>query len=203
MTPRQTEDAVSGRATAAAVLPAAVLPAVVLLAVGLLTAACADASNGELPPQQVPAPTDAGPLAVPFDTATAFVRTGTDSYTLRVEIAERDAQRAYGLMDRAALADDAGMVFLYERQQSGDAGFWMYRTRIPLDIAYFDGAGRIVAIRQMEPCPVQDQARCQVLASGYAPGAPYYGALEVNLGWLRERGIDVGDHVVVPGRLGS
>jgi uncharacterized protein len=194
MTPPLVSDVVIGRATAAAVLLAVTV---------LLSAACADASNGEPPPQQVPAPTDAGPLAVPFDTATAFVRTGTDSHTLRVEIAERDAQRAYGLMDRDALDDDAGMIFLYERQQPADAGFWMYRTRIPLDIAYFDGAGRIVAIRQMEPCPVQDQARCQVLASGYAPGAPYYGALEVNRGYFRERGIDVGDHVVVPGRLGS
>lgn len=194
MTPPLMGDVVVSRATAAAVL---------LAVAALLTAACAEASNGEPPPQQAPAPIDAGPLAVPFDTATAFVRTGTDTHALRVEIAERDAQRAYGLMDRDALDDDAGMIFLYELQQSGDAGFWMYRTRIPLDIAYFDGAGRIVAIRQMEPCPVQDQARCQVLASGYAPGAPYYGALEVNRGYFRERGIDVGDHVVLPGRLGS
>jgi uncharacterized protein len=176
-----------------------------LIAMVLLPAAsCADASNGEPAAEQVPAPAaDAGPLAVQFDTATVFVRTGTAEHTLRVEVAESDAQRSYGLMDRDALADDAGMIFFYETQQPAEAGFWMYRTRIPLDIAYFDGAGRIVAIRQMEPCPVQDQARCQLLATGYAPGAPYYGALEVNLGWFRDHGVDVGDHIVLPGRLGS
>jgi uncharacterized protein len=170
--------------------------------IAFLFAGCnPDASNGELPPHQVPAETR--PLAITFDTATAFVRTDEDTHALRVEIADREAQRAYGLMDRDVLDSDAGMIFLYETQQPGEAGFWMYRTRIPLDIAFFDGAGRITAILQMEPCPVEDQARCQAMAAAYAPGTPYYGALEVNRGWFRERGVAVGHHVTLPGRLGG
>jgi hypothetical protein len=30
----------------------------------------------------------------------------------------------------------AGMLFVYDSTQPGNAGFWMYRTRIPLDIAF-------------------------------------------------------------------
>jgi len=28
------------------------------------------------------------------------------------------------------------MLFVYDSTQPPDAGFWMYRTRIPLDIAF-------------------------------------------------------------------
>lgn len=139
---------------------------------------------------------DAPPATVHFDTATAYVLTGTDSLTLRVEIAERADQRAYGLMDRDELADDAGMVFLYPRPQSGQSGFWMYRTRIPLDIAFFDEAGRIVATRQMQPCTSPDPARCET----YAPGRDYTGALEVNRGYLARHGVEVGDRIRLPYR---
>ncbi|CAN5655314.1 hypothetical protein BH23GEM10_BH23GEM10_00640 [soil metagenome] len=143
------------------------------------------------------------PAAVPFDTATAYLVTATDSITLRVDIADSDDRRAYGLMDRDALDDDAGMIFLYDVQQPGSSGFWMYRTRIPLDIAFVDGAGRIVAIRHMEPCPSRERSRCEELARGYNPGEPYYGALEVNNGYFAEHGVVVGDRVVLPGRIGG
>jgi uncharacterized membrane protein (UPF0127 family) len=118
---------------------------------------------------------------------------------MTVEVADRGDQRAYGLMDRDELDADAGMIFIYEEVQSGDTGFWMYRTRIPLDIAYFDGAGRIVAIQQMMPCTSLDPDRC----SGYAAGVPFFGAVEANRGYFTRNGISVGDRVVLPGRIGG
>src|SRR5690606_20476599 len=113
--------------------------------------------------------------------------------------ADRPDQRAFGLMDRDELGTDAGMIFIYEQVQSGDTGFWMYRTRIPLDIAYFDGSGRIVAIHQMMPCTSLDPQRCV----GYAAGVPFFGAVEANRGWFTRNGIGVGDRIVMPGRLGG
>lgn len=167
------------------------------------------ACGGEDAAQQTSQVADEGgaiadyPLAVPFDTAPAYLVTATDSITLRVEVADTDDRRAFGLMDRDALDDDAGMIFLYDVQQPGSSGFWMYRTRIPLDIAFLDGAGRIVAIRHMEPCTSRERARCEEMARGYNPGEPYYGALEVNSGYFAEHGVAVGDRVVVPGRIGG
>lgn len=128
---------------------------------------------------------------VSFDSATIRVHTPSGVVRLRVELAQSREQQTMGLMERQSLADSAGMLFLYERDQPADAGFWMYRTRISLDIAFLDSAGVVVATRQMEPCPA-------TLASGcpsYAPGVPYRAALEVNAGALARHGITLGSRV--------
>ena len=174
--------------------PAAALTACVLTA-------CSD-TNGEAPaPGNAPPPAAApgAPTPVSFDTATIIFITSSDSIRMNAEVAARADQRAYGLMDRDELDADAGMIFLYDDVQSGDTGFWMYRTRIPLDIAYFDGAGSIVAIQQMMPCTSIDPARC----TGYAAGVPFFGAVEASRGYFTRNRIRVGDRVVMPGRLGA
>jgi uncharacterized protein len=128
-----------------------------------------------------------------FDTASAVIVTATDTVPLSVELAEREDQRSYGLMERASLPQDAGMIFLYGSEQPADAGFWMYRTRIPLDIAFLDEEGTILTILAMEPCPDVDPRGCR----SYPPGVPYYSALEVNRGWFAQRGVGVGDRVIL------
>lgn len=138
------------------------------------------------------------PPAVAFDTTGIRIETATDTFPLTVEVARSEAQRTQGLMERRTLSEDAGMIFLFEEPQGPEEGFWMFRTRIPLDIAYLDGEGRIVAIRQMEPCQSTYAQACRAESSGYAPGAPYSAALEVNRGWLEERSVGVGDRVVLP-----
>lgn len=69
----------------------------------------------------------------------------------------------------------------------------MYRTRFPLDIAYLDDSGRVVAIRRMEPCTSPVAEFCPT----YPPGQPYTSALEVPRGYFEGRGIGVGDSVVL------
>jgi uncharacterized protein len=138
------------------------------------------------PPANLPSP-------VAFDTAAARIETMTDTFRVRVEIAERDEQRAYGLMERTSLPEDVGMIFLYRQQQPGSAGFWMYRTRIPLDIAFLDAEGLIVAILGMEPCPSPDPRWCPT----YAPEIPYHAALEMNRGWFARNSVRIGDRVIL------
>jgi uncharacterized protein len=163
-------------------------------------AACDTNEGGALDGGALPHIPAAGePTAVSFDTATITFITSTDSVLMIAEVADRADRRAYGLMDRDELAAGAGMIFLYDQIQSGDTGFWMYRTRIPLDIAYFDGAGRIVAIHQMMPCTSLDPARCV----GYAAGVPFFGAIEAVRGYYTRNGIGIGDRVVLPGRIGG
>jgi uncharacterized protein len=130
---------------------------------------------------------------VSFDTARARIITAADTFHVSVEVAEREDQRSYGLMERTSLAEDAGMIFLYNAQQPADAGFWMYRTRIPLDIAFLDDDGSILAIVAMDPCLDLDPRGCRT----YPPGVPYFSALEVNRGYLAQRGIGVGDRVIL------
>ncbi|MDN6180440.1 MAG: DUF192 domain-containing protein [Halomonas subglaciescola] len=122
---------------------------------------------------------------------TAVIHTARGPQRLDVEVAKTPAQREQGLMARDALGADSGMLFVYDRRQSKRRAFWMYRTRIPLDIAFIDSEGRIVDLRTMEPCLSENSTRCPA----YAPGSAYHAALEVNAGYFAERGISTGDCV--------
>lgn len=134
--------------------------------------------------------------AVAWDTATIRLVTRSDTIPLRTELATTREQQTMGLMERRVLADDAGMLFVYDSIQPADAGFWMYRTRIPLDIAFADSAGVIRAIRSMVPCETTLPEGCPV----YAAGVPYRYALEVNAGYFRRHGAGIGDRLLVAER---
>lgn len=142
---------------------------------------------------------EAGPVVtrdnpvVPVDTGTVFIETEGQSFQLSVEIAETPNQRQIGLMERREMPEEEGMIFLHYEESDASAGFWMFRTRIPLDIAYLDRDGTIVSIREMEPCSSQYITGCPT----YAAGVPFWGALEVNAGYFASRGIGVGDRVTL------
>lgn len=108
---------------------------------------------------------------------------------MRVEVADEDDERAEGLMGRPSLGEDAGMAFLWD--EPVETSFWMKETLIPLSIAFWDQRRRIVAIRDMEPC--RDDP-CPT----YGPDQPFVGALEVNLGFFEEHGVEVGDRIEIP-----
>lgn len=129
-----------------------------------------------------------------FDTASVRIAKPSDTLHVRVELAMSSEQRTMGLMERRQLAEDSGMLFVYDSTQSAAAGFWMYRTRIPLDIAYADSAGVIRAVRAMVPCPTTIPEGCKT----YEPGVPYQYALEVNAGYFARHGVEIGHTVVLP-----
>ena len=103
-----------------------------------------------------------------------------------VEIAATDAERERGLMGRTALAEDAGMLFVFDQEQQ--LSFWMKDTLIPLSIAYIDGGGRIVDIQDMQPLD----------ETPHPSAEPARYALEVNQGFFAARGIQVGDRAELP-----
>lgn len=119
-------------------------------------------------------------------------------HRLEVEVAETASQRQRGLMERESLPEKSGMLFRFENEQSANNAFWMYRTLIPLDIAFIDSDGRIVAINTMQPCESSSPSDCP----SYPAGAAYHSALEVNGGYFAERGIKVGDCVSIPEEAG-
>jgi uncharacterized membrane protein (UPF0127 family) len=141
--------------------------------------------------------------AIDYGTVVAFgstrlrIATGADTVSVFVEVARTSAQKTQGLMERQSLADTAGMLFVYDDDQPADAGFWMYRTRIPLDIAFADSAGTIVSIRSMEPCTASLATGCPT----YAPGADYRYALEVNTGFFARTGVRLGSRLLVADAL--
>lgn len=61
-----------------------------------------------------------------------------------VEVADDEAKRAKGLMNRDHLAQGAGMLFVYP--QARRVGFWMKDTLIPLDMIFVDATGTVVHV---------------------------------------------------------
>jgi uncharacterized membrane protein (UPF0127 family) len=121
----------------------------------------------------------------------AVILEGTDrTTTVPVEVADTTEERARGLSGRETLAADAGMLFLFDEPVT--QGFWMKDTLIPLSIAFIDGNGRIIALRDMEPCRREP---CPL----YEPGRPYSSALEVNQGAFDRWGIGEGDRASLSG----
>jgi hypothetical protein len=126
-----------------------------------------------------------------FDTAAVQIITGTDTLPLHVEVASTPEQHQLGLMERTALPEAQGMIFVYDTPQDTLGGFWMYRTRIPLDIAFVDTAGSIVTIHTMQPCESPNAQLCP----SYRPTKPYLHALEVNAGYFARHGVELGDTI--------
>lgn len=110
------------------------------------------------------------------------------SVRVRAEIADDTNEMTRGLMGRTALAEDAGMLFVYPEEQ--DLSFWMKDTLIPLSIAFMDSEGRIVDIQDMKA--LDDEL------PHYTSAEPAQYALEVNEGFFDERGVEVGDGARLP-----
>jgi uncharacterized protein len=111
-----------------------------------------------------------------------------DKVEVRVEIADDTPEQMRGLMYRTALAEDRGMLFVFDEEQ--ELSFWMKNTLIPLSIAFVDSEGRIVDIQDMKP--LDDDP------PHYVSAEPARYALEVNRGFFEERGIKVGDSAELP-----
>lgn len=138
-----------------------------------------------------------GTVLLHFDTARVRLATATDTLPLVVELARTREEQTMGLMERRQLSDSAGMLFLYDAPQPETAAFWMFRTRIPLDIAFVDAMGVIRSIVHMTPCEAATAQGCPT----YPPGVAYRAALEVNAGFFDRHKLTVGHRVLLADTL--
>ncbi|HJV82283.1 DUF192 domain-containing protein [Noviherbaspirillum sp.] len=101
-------------------------------------------------------------------------------HLIKAEVAARDAERQQGLMFREKLGPNEGMVFLFE----APAGvcMWMKNTLIPLSVAFIDDSGKIVNIEDMQP----------QTTDSHCAKKPVRYALEMNLGWFKQKNIKPG-----------
>jgi hypothetical protein len=88
-------------------------------------------------------------MMLPVDPAPLVAVTGSGEHSFSIEIADTSDEREAGLMFRKDMADDHGMLFVFDKP--GEVAFWMKNTPMPLDLVFIGPDGRINAIRRGEP----------------------------------------------------
>ncbi len=104
-----------------------------------------------------------------------------------VELAKTSQERALGLMGRKFMAEDAGMLFVFDDVSSQT--FWMKDTYIPLDILFIAHDGEIHHIHHN--AKPQDLSKITAMR-------PALAVLELNGGITEKLGIEEGDMALNP-----
>jgi uncharacterized membrane protein (UPF0127 family) len=104
-------------------------------------------------------------------------------HLIHAEVVSEPGSRAQGLMFRKSLAQNAGMLFIFDEQ--APHCMWMKNTLIPLSVAFIDDNGAIVNIADMEPH--SEASHCATRPVRYA--------LEMNRGWFAGRGVKPGSRL--------
>ncbi|MCW5757742.1 MAG: DUF192 domain-containing protein [Phycisphaeraceae bacterium] len=116
--------------------------------------------------------------------------------TFFMEIAADDATRVRGLGGRELIEDDGGMLFVFPRPRV--LGFVMRDCLVPIDIAFLDQFGVVVATHEMpiEPRqPGESASEYEGRLTVYSSRSAAQFALEFRAGMLRELGLERGDKV--------
>ena len=121
--------------------------------------------------------------AVPALAQNPVAQLNAGMHLIRAEVVSDPGTRAQGLMHRKSLAQNAGMLFIFDEQ--APQCMWMKNTLIPLSVAFIDDNGAIVNIADMEPH--SETSHCATRPVRYA--------LEMNRGWFAARGVKPGSRL--------
>lgn len=111
----------------------------------------------------------------------------SDSSVLKqidIEVADDEAERAQGLMNRPWMEETQGMLFIMELEERQN--FWMRNTIIPLDIIYVSADKRIVSIAK----DTQPFSEKSIPSAG-----PAKYVVEVIAGFSDKYGLKAGDRI--------
>jgi hypothetical protein len=104
-----------------------------------------------------------------------------------VEILDIPAERTKGLSGREYLAEDTGVLFVFEEPDR--YGFWMKEMKFDLDIVWMDQNFKIVHIEEALTPDTYPQI--------FEPESDTQYVLEVNSGFVEKNKLEVGLHFVV------
>lgn len=101
-------------------------------------------------------------------------------HLIQAQMASTPQQRAVGLMHRADMPTNEGMLFVFE--QPAVQCFWMKNTLLPLTAAFVQDDGTVVNLADMQPQSLD--SHCSTKPVRYV--------LEMHQGWFAKRGIQNG-----------
>ena len=96
----------------------------------------------------------------------------------KAQVAVFDLEKMRGLMYRETLAENNGMVFVYDSPTQ--ASFWMKNTLIPLDIGFFDKNGVLTEVKKLYPQNLD-------AVKSARPDIMY--CIEMNAGWFDKNNV--------------
>ena len=113
---------------------------------------------------------------------TKSVQLSAGMHLIQAEVAATEEQREQGLMYREKMPANAGMLFVFGNPST--QCMWMKNTPLPLSVAFIDASGKIVNIEDMQAHTLDSHCSTKTVPVRYA--------LEMNLGWFRQKNIKPG-----------
>jgi hypothetical protein len=128
---------------------------------------------------------------------TIFTQVGPKK--INVEFAKTSEEWQKGLMNRASLPKDSGMLFVFPDEQT--RSFWMKDTLMSLDIIFISSKGRINEITTLNPCPRASRRASQEtgICQSHNSKTPAQYVLEINSGSAEKWKIMEGDILEISG----
>ncbi|MGK5036610.1 DUF192 domain-containing protein [Janthinobacterium sp. LB3P118] len=106
-------------------------------------------------------------------------------HLIQAEVAATQEQREQGLMYREKMPVNAGMLFVFGNPST--QCMWMKNTPLPLSVAFIDASGKIVNIEDMQAHTLDSHCSTRSVPVRYA--------LEMNLGWFKQKNIKPGMNI--------
>ena len=125
-------------------------------------------------------------MILPVDPAPLVAQTTAGDRRFTIEIADTLAERSNGLMFRETMADDHGMLFVFENTRP--VGFWMRNAPMPLDLIFVAEDGKVAAVLPGEPFS----------EAVISPDVPVRFVLELKQGLSKRFGIEPGNALLHP-----
>lgn len=117
--------------------------------------------------------------------------------TFRLEVAANDKDRSFGLAERTSIAEDGGMLFLFDRPML--LSFHMKDCVMDIDAIFLDARGRITALHKMPMEPLRGSDEAENVYSArlpiYTSGSRAVAAIELRAGWIDKLGLKVQDEI--------
>ena len=129
----------------------------------------------------------AAPVCAPQVVAQKTSLTFPAGKTIQVDVVDTPAPREMGLMCRAKLPKDYGMLFVFPREM--DLGFWMKNTLVSLDLVWIGSDKRITVVAPRLKASTVDTPEDRVARAG---GKGQY-VLELPAGAAKRHGLRMGD----------
>lgn len=109
-----------------------------------------------------------------------------NGFDIKVDISDTIDKQIQGLSGRESLAEDGGMLFVYEKPKK--QVFWMKNMNFPLDFIFIEGEQVVEIIEDVPPEGGNPEKR--VISENEVSQV-----LEVNAGFVKKHNIKIGDSV--------